>query len=333
MIRSIAKLLNEPANSRGISWLTESLQVAAQIELTTIPPYLCAIWSIRRRTEPVYELIRDIAIEEMLHLSLVANLSASLGGHVKLTGDRAPAYPTSLPAGIASGLVVELQGLSKAALRTFMEIEKPSFPPVAFELMERATIGDFYAAIRSDLEKLPDDAFQTDGQIELDFPIGNDEGEYPTIIDNRATALKAIAVIVEQGEGSPQDPFSDDGGSPPNEKELAHYYRFAEILKGRKLIQRSDGTYAYEGGVIEMPEVLPVGKVPPEGYPDHLEIVEFNSYYSSILTGIERAWETVDQALLKTSFRAMHDLTDKGRRIMQIDRGDGQRLCPDFRFQ
>ncbi|CAG8601565.1 2077_t:CDS:10, partial [Racocetra fulgida] len=61
--------------------LHEMLKIAMTIELTTIPAYLYAMYSIKPGTETGDEVIRQIrrvAAEEMLHLSLVANLIAAI---------------------------------------------------------------------------------------------------------------------------------------------------------------------------------------------------------------------------------------------------------------
>ena len=35
------------SRDRDSGWLKESLQAAIELELSTLPPYLCAMWSIR----------------------------------------------------------------------------------------------------------------------------------------------------------------------------------------------------------------------------------------------------------------------------------------------
>jgi hypothetical protein len=47
---SIPGLMNVPAKERDAQWLAYGLQEAIQLEWSTIPPYLCAIWSVNNFT-------------------------------------------------------------------------------------------------------------------------------------------------------------------------------------------------------------------------------------------------------------------------------------------
>ncbi|MEH2084276.1 MAG: ferritin-like domain-containing protein [Nostoc sp.] len=72
--------------------LKDLLQQAAQVELSTIPIYLYAMYSIKPGSpssdslykDKAYNLLRSVAIKKMLHLSLVCNLIQSIGGTVNL---------------------------------------------------------------------------------------------------------------------------------------------------------------------------------------------------------------------------------------------------------
>ena len=71
-----------------------------QLEHATIPPYLTALYSIIPGTNSdAFHVLRVVAVEEMLHLTLVANVLNAVGGVPDLTaaGFR-PALP-GLPAG------------------------------------------------------------------------------------------------------------------------------------------------------------------------------------------------------------------------------------------
>ena len=65
--------------------LREHLQWAIELEHSTIPPYLCALYSIEpgRNLEAV-EVISSVVVEEMLHLTLAANLLNAVGGRPRL---------------------------------------------------------------------------------------------------------------------------------------------------------------------------------------------------------------------------------------------------------
>ena len=61
--------------------LMQALQLAIELEHSTIPPYLCALYSIKPGTNvEVAGLIRSVVVEEMLHMALVANIFIAIGG-------------------------------------------------------------------------------------------------------------------------------------------------------------------------------------------------------------------------------------------------------------
>src|SRR5699024_7103930 len=81
--------------------LHQYLHVAMQLEHATIPPYLTALYSMHPGVNAdASRVIRVVAVEEMLHLTLAANIHNAVGGTPDLTGnDFVPHYPTRLPDG------------------------------------------------------------------------------------------------------------------------------------------------------------------------------------------------------------------------------------------
>lgn len=71
-----------------------------QVELSVIPPYLYAMYSIKsddRISKKVKDLIRHVAAEEMLHASLVANLCVAVGYKpIFYSIESIPTYPNPL---------------------------------------------------------------------------------------------------------------------------------------------------------------------------------------------------------------------------------------------
>jgi rubrerythrin len=59
------------------------LRLAGIVELTTIPTYLYAMYSLDDLASDAAKLIRSVAVEEMLHLALVGNLLLATGGEPK----------------------------------------------------------------------------------------------------------------------------------------------------------------------------------------------------------------------------------------------------------
>ncbi len=106
------------------------LQAAVELELLVIPPYLSALYSLRPGFNRVAELIlRSVVVEEMLHLTLAANVLNAVGGHPRVNDPTwTPRYPTQLP--FHKGrFEVSLQPFGRPALETFLTIENPSYKP------------------------------------------------------------------------------------------------------------------------------------------------------------------------------------------------------------
>ena len=229
------------------------------LELSTIPPYLCAWWSIKDDSHAAANAIREIVVEEMLHLGLVCNLITTIGEIPKLDDpDSVPKYPGPLPGGVRPSVRVALSGLTKETLlHTFMEIEFPESGPIASLTGETfPTIGAFYNAIAAALAQLPDSAITNQHQLK-----SSSLGLFA--ITSPADAQRAIALIEHQGEGTSQSPFAvgSDG-------ELAHFYRFAEIWHEHRLQAGSDGTFKFDGDALPFPETFPMAEVPADGYPE-----------------------------------------------------------------
>lgn len=79
--------------------LREHLKTAIELEHSTIPPYLCALYSIHDASNQyAVEVVQSVFIEEMLHLTLAANLLNAIGGEPVLDDPRLlPPHPACLP--------------------------------------------------------------------------------------------------------------------------------------------------------------------------------------------------------------------------------------------
>jgi hypothetical protein len=58
--------MQEPVERRDAAWLRESLQQAVLLELATLPPYLCGLWSIEDPIgdEGVFDPRRVIVLDQ-----------------------------------------------------------------------------------------------------------------------------------------------------------------------------------------------------------------------------------------------------------------------------
>ena len=65
--------------------LREHLQWAIELEHATLPPYMCALYSLDARRNPdATEVVCTVLVEEMLHMALSANLLNAVGGHPRV---------------------------------------------------------------------------------------------------------------------------------------------------------------------------------------------------------------------------------------------------------
>ncbi len=324
---NIVDLMRIPPASHDVSWLKDSLQAAIELELSTIPPYLCALWSIKQPSGPVHDLINSVVFEEMLHLGLACNLLTTIGGTPQIDSPATvPKYPGPLPGGVRPNLIVPLSGLTRqTVLEVFMEIEFPQGGPIAFHSsMTFPTIGDFYDAI---LNAFTNSGVAITGAKQLTAS-SSLLGEL-FAIGSLADVTKAIKEIKEQGEGTSQSPDAVDFGG-----ELAHYYKFAEIYHGKTLIKNSEQKWVFEGDPIPFPEVFPVARIPIQGYPDLPDAVAFDKIYTSLLHQLQSAWATGTQDNLDDAmFITMPTMAGPARSLMQkpLDAG-GYTYGPCFRL-
>lgn len=264
-----------------------ALQDAIELEHSTIPPYLYALYSLdAARNSESADIIQSIVVEEMLHMTLACNILNALGGTPMI--DRPhfiPTYPGTLP-GIEPpypGWEVDLGSFSKARVNTiFMQIELPEVPqnfPVKEQLFaaspesEPTTIGQFYRLLERRITELGDQAFVSPPRNQ----VGPEIMDESIIVHDVATMQQAINRIIDQGEGTDLDPF-DEQGQP------AHYYRFAEIVKGRKLIQLPNSGYAYAGDpVVVDPQGIWTVEPDRKGPHQSQAARTFNYTYTSLL--------------------------------------------------
>jgi CDGSH-type Zn-finger protein/uncharacterized Fe-S cluster protein YjdI len=234
--------------------LLYTLTEAAEIEHNLMCCYLYAAWSLK--TEPDDDVdaetraeiakwsraIIDIAIDEMTHLALVANLMNAVGGVAHFGRPNFPISPGMLPA----GLVVRLAPFNADTLQHFIFLERPegSDEPdaesfVCAQAYERGqhglkltpaaqdylTVGHLYRSVEAGLKALVEQHGET--HVFLGDPalqVGPDTVRLDGLIaiTNLETACQALETIVEQGEGA--QAHSD----------TCHYARFVAIREAMK---------------------------------------------------------------------------------------------------
>jgi hypothetical protein len=325
----VARLMAVPTTSRDSDWLRRALQVAVELELATIPPYLCAWWSVRDRSSTVARLIRGILVDEMFHMGLACNMLVAVGGRPRIAGFT-PDYPGPLPGGVRRELRVYLSGLTREYVRdVLMVIETPE-SPLPVPSGGPPTIGDFYDGLRTAfLEHRPE--LSTRGQ--MGQRIGPDELRPVRNLDDVAAALE---IIKEQGEGSSSSPEAPSTEATGGHRAMSHYYAFAEIHHGRTL-QEVDGLWEFSGPPIPFPDVRPMGVVPRGGWPDPpretaVLLSRFDTAYAGLLRDLETAWKSGDHGALNRAIKTMEQLEEPALALMEMPLPDGRcTYGPQFR--
>ena len=329
---TVAALMQEPAHDAD--WLRNALQLAIQLELATLPPYLTARWTVKAANDPVSRSIREVRGEEMSHLAVVCNLLVAVGGTPWLADPSVvPTYPGPLPGGVRPELKeVSLRKLTKEQAGVFMDIEYPKDGPIALVAPVETynSIGAFYQAIRDAFTKL-NPPLSTDRQLELDTGTVKFEK-----LDTLQKVKDAIDLVTLQGEGSNATPEEAPG-------DLSHYYRFGEIFHGRKVVKDPNtGKWAFNGEPIPLPETWDMADVPKGGYlkadvPDMAtwDLIErFDRAYSEMLRRVQDAWTQGDvDVLTDQAIPSMLTMSTIGKQLVQKPKPNGQgNYGPCFRF-
>jgi hypothetical protein len=198
------------------------------------------------------KVLHGIAVEEMLHLALVANLMSAIGAAPWLGRPNFPQRSGYFP----RGLMLDLVPFGEQALRHFLYLERPegmerqdaagfvpSAPPRtpvdADDLLpqgqEFLTVGHLYRGIEEGLRTLVE-RLGEDGLF-VGLPRAQATPEllqWPQLVavTDLASAEAAIEEIIEQGEGARGD-WQD-----------AHYGRFLRIWEEFQELQQRDPSFA-----------------------------------------------------------------------------------------
>ncbi|HEX9174024.1 MAG TPA: ferritin-like protein [Telluria sp.] len=256
------------------------LTEAAEIEHGLMCSYLYAGWSLKQQVDEGItaeqlaavdgwrKQIHGVAMEEMLHLALVNNLLMSIGSPPHFRRQNLPVLPGYHP----SSIVIRLVPFTRATAEHFVYLERPEGvpmdpapgyePPLAYERQsivdrltptaeEYDTVTHLYRGIESGFaelaERLGEAAlFLGDPRAQVDESLLQFDGFHPVL--DLATAQKAVATIIEQGEGGRAD------------AEESHYARFRAIRDEYDAFLRADPAFEPHRPVLEDPLMLrPIG--------------------------------------------------------------------------
>lgn len=251
------------------------LAEAAEFEHAVMCTYLYALWSLKRGIDEGVtkaELaaidewrrsLRQVALEEMLHLSLVNNLLAATGASPHLWRPQFPVRASWFPADV----VMRLAPFSEQTIDHFLYIERPEgitlkdgagfdhpdhHPRAARpELLsptprDYVSQGQLYHSVLRGLGRLVDEigdqnVFVGHGEAQ----VGTAEFGLPGLfkIDDLAAARRAIEEIVEQGEGAPAH------------RDGSHYQRFAAIKDELVRLHRANPSFEPARPVLANPSI------------------------------------------------------------------------------
>ncbi|TJZ54118.1 hypothetical protein FCH28_13035 [Streptomyces piniterrae] len=246
--------VNPAEDLDDLGQLQNHLIQAAYLEMSTVPMYLYAMFSIETRGysqwDPgmgAFRLIRSIVVEEMLHLSLVRNLLVAIGGRQKIkfyNQDFMPKYP-SLMLHRWPELMLHLGPCTKKLVKdVFMEFELPKQDLTTLEAVPDGwyrTIGEFYEGVGkrlAALDKSTKSAIWNRDEAKyqyVDAYWNKDGGGGPVLVHDLKSAQDAMKIIVEQGEGiDPKNPSVPINPLKPTPglDELPHYTKFKRIADG-----------------------------------------------------------------------------------------------------
>jgi len=262
-----------------------NLQLGLGIELSVLPPYLYALWSIKPAAEGASDAaveaassIRAVAYEEMLHAGLVGNVLNALR--------QAPdpmahlmTYPGPLPGHTSDpkyAYNVGLGPLSDGTVATFKRIERPEWIKPEEVANGWITIGQFYEQVRQQLRGLPAGSFAGGRQV----PRGDNPGPGRMVqVDRLERALEAIDTVVDQGEG--HRPPAKDKPAPEidDDHEVAHFYQFETIAR-----------YLKDGRIDTARDVHPVIEDPDAANYSATQQqanTDFNTIYTALLDSLK----------------------------------------------
>lgn len=270
-------MTQEPKYIKTVEKLHEYLGYAMQVEHATIPPYLTALYSLKPGSNlEAFHMIRTVVVEEMLHLTLAANVFNAVGGDMKgvLTDPGfIPTYPTKLPAGIGDFLV-NVSKFSPDTVQTFLNIERskeesleqqtevksqeellllekvPFLLPFLRSKTKKAegdheetgevfySIGEFYQEIIDGLEYLHE-------QLGDDLFIGDSSKQISReYYYNGSGEIVKVTDIHSAKKALKIIQFQGEGSRHgviyDDEKKLSHYYRFQQLQLGRYYVIDED---------------------------------------------------------------------------------------------
>jgi hypothetical protein len=361
--------MNDELALRHLDLLRLELQTAIEIEHTTLPPYLTAAFSIYPDTNrEAQSVIRGISMQEMLHMTLAANVLNAVGGKPDVANPAfVPGYPTNLP-WHAPGFKVGLERFSRRQIEVFRTIEEPApcedFAHLA-KLDQHAdahtvhaafaaknddqpppargyhTIGEFYAAVIARLRwcvaRLGEDRVFTGDRARQVLPIHYYGGGGNVIeVHDERSAVHALWTIVRQGEGTCSSVW-DGSHETAVQLQPAHFYGYDELIRGRMYRIRDEPGHP-TGREIHMSweAAYPMRPNPRRQHYEHhpeifTKLAAFDDLYFDLLRHLDAAYNG-HQDRFRAAVAQMYDLRYRAVELLRTPDPDdeGRTLGPTW---
>jgi len=283
------------------------LSEAAEFEHSVMCSYLFTMWSLKSDVaegvsatelaaiERWRASIRQVALEEMLHLALVNNILAAIGASPHLWRPEFPVRPGRFP----SDVMLRLARFSAATIDHFVYIEKPEGitlvdgagydHPAHYPRVTRPDLltptpqdyssqGQLYHSVLRGLVRLADalgekNVFVGHGEAQVSAAEFGLPGLFK--VDGLDAARRAIDEIIHQGEGAPAH------------REDSHYQRFVAIRDEFARLQQARPDFEPARPVADNPTLINLGGRPdvtPIGDARTAKVVDLgNSLYALMM--------------------------------------------------
>ncbi len=315
------------------------LQWAIELEHSTLPPYLTALYSLHaEHNRQAAGVLLSVAIEEMLHMMLVANVLNAVGGQPRLDHPEfLPQYPAYMPHSNRA-FQIHLARFCPESVETFMRIEKPEDHFAVPEDENYETIGQFYDALEVGLVRLCAElgeaaVFSGDPARQLAPEAFHYAGSGKVIVvTDLATARQALEEIKEQGEGLNHKAIWDGDRSMfhPSRRELSHYFRFNEIYTGRCYAAHdtpqsgpTGAAFPVDWSAVYNSRSDPGNSDYPEGSEIRAKLEAFNQAYCDMLRLMHRSFNGQPE-MMAVAVGVMYEIKHRAVELMQMPSGDGK---------
>lgn len=327
--------------NESIAYVRHLLQMAIELEHSTIPLYLTAMYSMKNTSTFAHDVVRGVVIEEMLHMTTAANVLNAIGGSPSIDQpDFIPHFPIQVP---LINMSASIRPFDNVSVYSFQQIELP--PP-----WSKSILGwyQYITMLLTELVHRHGEPTVFSGnpafQVEATVPW---MGQGARKVHNLTSAVSALQAVADQGGGCadgvshfPLPPPVNISAGPLG-GEYSHYARFTEVLQGRQFTH-NDTVKSGPQGVArptDWEQVYRFESDPqvsnfPKGSREFELSLEFAGNYTEMLVGLHNAFNGAPDTLMST-IRQMYGLRDLATTLMQMEDprfSDGTKIGPPWEY-